>query len=216
MPEADGYESFPTEVKETSARGGYAPTEQPFARVDLRTLTGGTQLKQRGALKRAVVTGAFYFVESYLNGLAYDFLATTKRTLSEKELVMMTEWHTVRAEPRYVRFRDKLLHYPRIILDLEHPPLQENNCEPLAFLLDQIKRLRDAIVHASPVTFSGNDAMSAKEFAVFDMDQRVTDEIVDQTIALVRLLEKSVRGHDDFLDWLVERDGGRFPEAAFS
>ena len=174
------------------------------------------RLKQAEAVKRAVVTSAFYFVESYLNGIAFDFLATANRTLSEKDLRLLTEWDTSRGEPRYARFRDKLLHYPRIVLGLEHPPLQENNCEPLAFLLEQIKVLRDAIVHASPVTLGGNEAMSAKELALFEMDPQLIDSVVDQAIALVRLLERTVRGHDNFLDWLVERNHGRFPEAAFA
>ena len=148
--------------------------------------------------------------------MAYDFLATTGRTLNEKELTILTEWNAARNEPRYARFRGKLLHYPRIILGMEHPPLQENNCEPFAFLLEQVRNLRDAIVHASRVTLGGSGAMSAKEFALFDMNEALIDEIVDQTIALVRLIEKTVRGHDQFLDWLVERDHGRFSEAAFA
>ena len=178
--------------------------------------TGSKSRRKQGlALNRSVVTGAFYFLESYLNGLAYDFLATTKRQLSAKDLRLLTEWEPSKSEARYASFRDKLLGYPRIILDLQHPPLQENNCKPMAFLLDQVKSLRDAIVHASPVTLTQGEAISAKELALFGINDNLIDSIVDQTIELVRLLEIAVRGHDDFLDWLVGRREGRFPESAF-
>lgn len=87
------------------------------------------RLKQTKAVQRAVVTSAFYFVESYLNGLAFDFLATTKRSLSEKDLRLMTEWDVAREEPRYARFRDKLLHYPRIILGFPRARRRKNPLE---------------------------------------------------------------------------------------
>jgi hypothetical protein len=167
-------------------------------------------------LRRAVVTSAFYFIEGYLNGLAYDFLATNKRSLSEKDLGLLTEWEATKNAPRYARFRDKLLHYPRIILGQEHPPLQENNCEPLRFMLEQVKTLRDAIVHASPVTIDPAEAMSAKELTLFNSDPDLIDRIVDKAVELVRIIETTVRGNDAFLDWLKEREHGRFPEAAFS
>jgi hypothetical protein len=185
--------------------------EKPDDRADSRV-----RFKQGEALRRAVVTAAFYFLESYLNGLAYDFRATTSRSLNERELELLTEWDTARNVPRYARFRDKLIQYPRIILDREHPPLQENNCEPLAFMLEQIKTLRDAIVHASPVTLKPSEAMSSKELAIFDMAPELIDMIVDKTIELVRTIERTIRGDDKFLDWLKERENGRFPETAFS
>ena len=178
--------------------------------------SAGSNGKQANALRRAVVTAAFYFLESYLNGLAYDFLATTQRSLSEKELELLTEWVATKNARRYASFRDKLLQYPKIILGLEPPPLQESNCMPLAFMLQQIKTLRDAIVHASPVTFNSTEGMSAKELALFDMQLELIDRIVDETIALVRTIENTVRGTNAFLDWLNDRDQGRFPEAALA
>jgi hypothetical protein len=143
-------------------------------------------------------------------------LATTKRKLSEKESDLLTEWDTLRNKTSYVSLRNKLLHYPRIILNLDHPPLQESNCEPLNFLMEEVKSLRDAIVHASPISPGEIVVISDKELALFFLDQQLVNRIVDQTIVLVRIIEKQVRDHDHFLDWLLERENGRFPERAFA
>ena len=83
-------------------------------------------------------------------------------------------------------------------------------------LLRQIKPLRDAIVHASPVTVTPDEAMSAKEFALFEMQRDVIDNVVDNAVELTKTIERIVRGNDDFIGWLKPREQGRFPEAVFS
>lgn len=81
-----------------------------------------TDSKKLEACCRATATSAFYFVESYLNGLAYDHYVTHMKSLDVKSNQILTEWDIQKNCPCYLSLREKILQYPRIILGSTHPP----------------------------------------------------------------------------------------------
>src|ERR1017187_7134630 len=103
--------------------------------------------KTLDALYRATVTTAFYFVESYLNGLAFDYFVKNEKRLTADDKQLLTEWDITRNRAKHLSLREKALKYSRMILVAEYPPLQENNCSELAFISGKAKELRDAIAH---------------------------------------------------------------------
>ena len=171
--------------------------------------------KKLEACCRATATSAYYFIESYLNGLAYDHYVTHKETLDDKTKQILIEWDMQKGCSRYLSLREKLLQFPRIILGLSHPPLQENNCAEAKFLLERVKVLRDAIAHPTP----GPNLIKmepGKEGELFNTDFKEVESIVDNSIALVRKIERLIRGDELRLDWLHNRaSDGSFPDIVF-
>ena len=43
-----------------------------------------------------------------------------------------------------ISFKDKLIKYPRIILGVQHSPLQPNNCPEMGFIIGKAKIVRDS------------------------------------------------------------------------
>jgi hypothetical protein len=166
--------------------------------------------KTADALNRATVTSAFYLVEAYLNGIAAAHVITAGSKIKQRDLDLLTEWNGAKKTRQYVRFRDKLVNYPRIVAGLEHPPLQENNCPELRFVVETAKELRDAIVHASahPNREYGLDKWRRYNDITFSE----AEQAVDQVIRLIRLIEVTIRGNVAMLSWLEDRtDDGTFP-----
>lgn len=173
-----------------------------------------------GFYVRASILSAFYFVEAYLNGLAFDFMnRTLGKDLAPRDLDLLTEWDSKRNKEGWVKFRDKLLQYPKIILGLEEPPLTETNCDEVRILATKAKSLRDSLVHNSPrprIDLSGNalEAIGSKIRSVMaaelDDATKVVDAAVRFALKINGLLGK--KGHK--LDWLLGRDQtGLFPES---
>ena len=109
-------------------------------------------LKQHAALMRATMSAAFYFVESYINCVAADYLFDHPDVPNEKDKSLLTEWDSTKSRYRFVSTRDKPVNYPRIVTGVAFPPIDENNCPELKYFVTTAKAFRDAIVHAS-VTF---------------------------------------------------------------
>ena len=173
-------------------------------------------LKRRLALQRATVVAAFNVIEAYLNGIAFNHVELHPEQIDEESKIMLTEWDSARNRARYISLRDKLLHYPKLIMNLEHPPLQESNCYEMKFLLEAAKALRDAIVHASPaLTVATLEA--EKEVAVHGVEFETVERVVDAVVALIRKLEEAVNDSDQRVrQWLLGRSpDGFFPDTAF-
>ena len=167
------------------------------------------------ALFRATISAAFYFVESYINGVACHYLASAGSAIDQKTKDYMSEWDSVRKRPKFIRTRDKLVHYPRVVLGLDHPPLQENNCPELAFITTKAKQLRDSIVHASPIPDPAS-LLPEKEAAVYSLKFLDVEQTVDNAIELVSKIEAVVHGNLEFTPWLKKRGPlGPFSEEAF-
>ena len=182
----------------------------------LPDLEGRKIVKRRLACLRGAITFAFFMVEAYLNSIAFDHVVEKWDELSVPDRALLTE-RDPRDESRYraVGFRKKLLSYPRIILAEEHPPIQENNCPPMAFILKEARGLRDAIVHATP-RVDPEEGLSAREMDFMMLDGEKAAAVVDAAIDLVLALEAVVHGDTTRLSWMRARsDDGLFPDEAF-
>lgn len=169
-------------------------------------------MKTAGALQRATVSATYYFVEAYLNGLAFDHCVTHQATLDEKTACLLKEYDSTKRRPRHLTLREKLKEYPRIASGAVHPPLMENNCPEMAYLLGRTKAIRDAVAHPSPL--DTNPLGKEHEWLNPSFDEM--EKTVDNAIALVRRIEKTIHGHERRLHWIRQREqDGLFADDAF-
>ncbi len=172
-------------------------------------------LKTQLALSRATIINAFNFVESYLNGIAFDHLVTKGADLDDKDKTLLTEWDYEYERPRHITLRDKVLQYPRIILGASRPVLSEQNVPELGVISAKGKVLRDAIVHASPAP-NWKTLDLEKEEQVFNVSLADATLIVDSAVRLVRRIEVTIQSDDRRLSWLHDRGpDGYFPDIVF-
>lgn len=158
------------------------------------------------ALCRSTVTASIYFVEAYLNGLAFDYLTGNTNSLTEEEKGILSDFDFSKNRSRYLSLREKSLKYQRIILQKEHAPLQPNNFQPLKRLLEISESIRSHLAHPAP----------NKEPAIYWVKFETANDAVDSAIATVIRLETLIRGDLLRMPWLLQRsDGGEFSEKAF-
>jgi len=172
------------------------------------------------ALSRGAISTAFYFVEAYLNGLAFNHLVAHGHRADEKTKTTLAEWDEPKQKRCVISFGRKLQEYPQLVMGRDDPSLTPDRCPEIKFLLETHKKVRDAIAHASPVPDpkKGETLWSAKEVLVFNPDIRTVEEIVDNAVNVVRIIETAVHGHTRRLHWLRDRDAsgsGLFPKGAF-
>jgi len=201
--EAIAFEDMAALVNEVRHRAG-----------SIRESSGKVDRKTTSALLRAVLVSTFRFLEAYLNGLAFDALATGV-PLTQGERDLLQEYDSKRGRSQFVGLRDKLLLYPRLAAGKKHPVLQENNSPDLAFMVAQAKAHRDAVVHASPLLLQPNQDTERFERAV-NISVSEVEVIVDTAISLVRAIEYAVKGNDLSIRWLVPRGAdGLFAVSVF-
>lgn len=186
-----------------------------FAYNEASALVNGTtkrNLKAHTFYVRASIISAFNFVESFLNGLAFDLLATVRRTLTQKERDLLSEWDSKNKRQRYVNFREKAVQYPKLVLNQKTPPFTESDCPALDTLMQRI-RLRDAVVHSSPKVI--NDE-TVKIRDLVEMEFTDATAVVDAAVNFVKMVDDKVhKGRYDNA-WLLPRsDGGVFPRESF-
>jgi hypothetical protein len=164
--------------------------------------------KKRGsALNRAAAVAAFSFVESFLNGLATDHLHKNGSNLGEKDRDVLSD------RRRRDGMKDKLLKYPRVILGTTEPPLCEENCPELTFVVKAAERLRHAIVHPIAGT-AGSGRSPERDVALFYLQHSEIELLVDNVIALARRILKVIGKPEPA--WLLDRGkDGFFPRETF-
>ena len=174
------------------------------------------KVKTSVALNHATIVSAVNFVEAYLNGLAADHFSENESSLDQNTRDILADWDSSQKRPRYLSLRDKALQYPRMILGLEHPPLQENNCPEFAFITRTARSIRDAIVHPSAVPDKG--PFHPREELLFNIEFDDVEGVVDSAVALVRRLHGVIYPDGPVLiDWLQDRaEDGLFDESVFS
>lgn len=173
------------------------------------------KIKTASALERATIIHAYFFVEAYLNGLAFDYYIKNEDKLKDDEKEILTEWDSKKNREKHLSLRDKLLKYPRILKESKHPPLQESNCPELSYIVQKSKTLRDSIVHGSP-KFDMQTYEPYKENAFFSINFAQVQETVDNAINLVEKLETCINGNCDRIWWMAKRSqDGFFPETVF-
>lgn len=193
-------------------------------------------IKEESALRRGSALASFYFVEAYLNSIAFDHPVGHYDKLSPNDRDRITEWDHAKNKERLVSFRDKLLSYPRIVLGLAAPPLQENNCPEVKFLLEEAKGFRDAIVHANPrpAPFTQEPVKQVQFWRIGSATSielmkggrsygnpalgpvELWTSIVDNSIEVVEKIELLIHSNRERLWWMKRRgDDGSFPESVF-
>jgi len=172
-------------------------------------------VKTERALIHATVSAAYYFVEAYLNGFAFDLLHEKATVLSDKEKELLLEVDPKTGKPRSLTLRDKILQYPRLALQVAHPPFQESNCREMEVLLEKGKPIRDAVAHASPNAAEGSISEKLRAMVTTTWEDAV--EITDSAIKLVQLIEKRTRRHALILTHVRDRGpDGRFATDVFA
>jgi hypothetical protein len=178
---------------------------------------GGTpEAKKHYMLMRTATLCAYYFVEAYLNGVAFDYHFRNKSSLSEEQSDLLLEWNSANSRQAFVSFERKIKEYPKLMLGTPHPPLTTTNSASMKTLLGDAKELRDAIVHQSP-KIADHGAGSKKLTRLLGIRIDQVTPVVDAAVAFVRELNSALGPHGIDLNWLRDRDNatGVFPGSAF-
>ena len=171
------------------------------------------ELKSAVSLYRATASAAFYFVESFMNELAVDYVWEHRSTISPKDLVRLTEWDEESKRRKFVSTRDKLVLYPRIIAGSPSPLLDEDTCPELRFIVGSARNIRDSIVHASTAR-KDEEGEFDKEDAIFSLKYEGVEQIVDAAVTVIMKINSALSRAS--LAWLIGRGSdGFFPSKTF-
>jgi hypothetical protein len=172
------------------------------------------EIKKHYLFLRMAVLSAYYFVEAYLNGLAFDYWWDNQRKVSTADGDLLTEWDSARGVKRWRNFRTKALQYPKLIVGSGHPLLTETNSASLKTLLTMGKEIRDAIVHQSPRPEGGE--ISAKMKWLPQLRLNDVAAVVDAAVGFVLELNPRLGNYSIQLDWIYARGtDGLFPKECF-
>jgi hypothetical protein len=114
-------------------------------------------ISQREFCARSCILATFNLVEAFLNGLAWDFAhdAASMARLSKRQQELISDSHGA-------TLREKIAKYPDIIAGLS---LSLGDDLLVVAFLNEMKPLRDALVHpspfSSPAKFGGRDKLRA-------------------------------------------------------
>jgi len=138
---------------------------------------------RKGYASRTCLLCCFNLVESYFNGIAWDFCREKGRweRLSNKRRDFLSDTgHTT--------IRDKIIKYPEII---GGKPLWSEGEEPVKSFLEEVKLFRDCLVHPSPFSaperFGGHDKL--------EKVYRVDDDIAVRSVTLTCEIITKVHAH---------------------
>jgi hypothetical protein len=147
-----------------------------------------------------VSSGPGYFVEAYLNGIAFDYYYRNEPKLNDKEKKDLMEWDFQTSRRVFVNFERKVLDYQKIILGLQHPQIMITSSKNLRLILGEAKELRDSIVHQSPKT---DDAFKVSKKVLWMLALRIghVAEIVDAAIGVVKELNYAFGKDGMPLNW---------------
>lgn len=181
-------------------------------------------MKRYLALLRSTAKAAFNLLEGYLNGLAFDILLTQE--VSEKSETRLTEWDKKRNKKRFLTLRDKIILYPKIAVNSEHPVIDENSFPELKLLLLCEKTLRNSLIHPNPYFskeyFEGpidwKNPKILRETPFFKLNIGRTGEICDLVIDTIFKIDETINSkYQDVKYWLSKRPkDGKFPTEVFS
>lgn len=164
-------------------------------RDEIRSLTS-----RREFCARSCILAAFNLLEAFLNGLAWEFANDPARMqpLSKRQQDLLTDSYGA-------TLRDKILKYPAILtgqtLWAEDDPIVRG-------FLDDLKPLRDSLVHpspfSSPARFGGRDKLRAFYLA----DARSAEIIAAAVIEIMTKVWKHMStAGEELPGWLAELRG---------
>jgi hypothetical protein len=171
-------------------------------------------LKGESSLLRATAKAAFNLLEGYINGVGYDVLLTRRTTTRELELIQ--EWDASRGRPRQLTLRDKLLKYPRLALQRQHAPVDENRCSAIGEVISMEKSIRHALIHPTP-RLARSEADSDREHSFRSLTPSVVGTLCDSVIEVVLTVDEALEGVFGTVGhWLFRRNrAGRFDDSVF-
>jgi hypothetical protein len=177
---------------------------------------GNIDVKKHYLHLRTALLSAFYFVEAYLNGIAYDYWYKKRTSLSTNDQDLLLEWDSQRHRRSLVSFEKKINEYPKIILNCQHPPLTVTNSKSLNLLLGDGKEMRDSVVHQSSKTLDISKVPDKVKWMQSIRFEPVT-QVVDAAVGFVKEMNGLLGNDGLLLDWMYLRDpqAGTFPPEAF-
>jgi len=159
--------------------------------------------RYRFALRMTMLV-CFNLVESYVNGLSFEFVQRKGTAgLTPKDVNLLTE------SERPVNTVEKLVKVPRLVGGLAEPPLHDSR-EPLRMFIEFVKPYRDSIVHASPFSaperFGGYDKLEK----FWDLDGATVSDSVKTTLWIVSRIHRALGGEGLYPQWIDD-----FPQGPF-
>jgi hypothetical protein len=150
-------------------------------------------IRQKEFVQRAIILSSFNLVESFLNGIAWDYCQKHDiSNLSKRKQNLLTDTYSV-------SIRDKLLKYPNLI---SGSTTQTEQTEEL--FLDIIKPFRDSLVHPSPFSapekFGGYDKLRK----IYDLNENIAIQAVEMLVEIISKIFKQIHGSGDRPVWLRE------------
>lgn len=143
---------------------------------------------------RSAVTSCFNLIEAYLNGLAWDFVATHGiANLSNRRKKLLEDSTSI-------SIRDKLYKYPEA---LTGKPLWDESDEELEGFISTLKPFRDSLMHPSPfsapVRFGGYDKLRL----FYRVDYDTSALAAKLTVNLIKRINHHIYGNDtEFPYWI--------------
>jgi hypothetical protein len=152
--------------------------------------------RHREFCARSCILATFNLVEAFLNGLAWDFardaVAMARLSKRRQELISDSNGAT---------FRDKITKYPEIIAGI---PMSGEAAPLVAAFVDDLKPLRDALVHpspfSSPTRFGGRDKLRA----FYRADAESAEHIATVGVTVITMLWEHVSADRPTPAWLNE------------
>lgn len=175
---------------------------EPYQRVNFQNARNnqeliGTLTRRADFVMRATVLGCFNLLESFLNGLAWEFCQDQKKLseLSEnKKKIIQDNSGT--------SLRKKIIDYPEIISGKKFEP---KITTLISERVGQIKPYRDSLVHPSPFDapkkFGGYDKLAK----LYSMEPLLALEMASSTSAILGLIFVHVCDEDPIIpEWFSE------------
>ena len=143
---------------------------------------------------RSCFLSCFYFIEAYLNGIAWDWVAKNPEMngLSRRKQALISD-------SNQATLKEKIIHYPSIIAG---ETLWEENAPLLKVFFSELKPYRDSLVHPSPFAvpekFGGYDKLAK----IYDLKYDQTKNMVDTTYQVILKIHKHIEKKATAPNWL--------------
>lgn len=143
-------------------------------------------LRTHGVACRSCFLACFYFIEAYLNGIAWEWVEKQPdlEKLSKRKQSMILDTNQV-------ALKDKITKYPGIITGRS---LWADDDPILDIFLSDLKPFRDSLVHPSPFAvpekFGGYDKLAK----CYDLKLKETKQMVSITYSMVSIIHQHIKG----------------------
>jgi hypothetical protein len=161
------------------------------------------QISTRKYHMRMCVICCFNLIESYINGIAweYNYANDISKLSFEHQKILKGDG---------ISIMKKITEIPKIVTGLPQIPLSRNK-PPLSKFGDIIKPFRDSIVHASPYSaperYGGYDKLTH----IYEIGPELTSNAVSLTLEIICTIHQILQREGLGPNWLYSRDlEGRF------